>query len=165
MAVVIAYRYGKTMVFQDQVHWDTHTENHSHTSKQNDTSDYTNHKTDRSDYISSAYNEESTDISTPAVFFFLLPQEQNMEPPSSRMRNQFVTTTQHTTTRDSLCTCLYINVYRHLHDDTSLYYITFFVGRYINKTGSLLLKDTGQGGDTPKYPVLRSSSSVKVLTC
>ena len=33
---------------------------------------------------------------------------------------------------------------RHLHGDTSLYYITSFVERYINKTGSLLLKDTGR---------------------
>ena len=32
---------------------------------------------------------------------------------------------------------------RHLHDDTSLYYITFFIERSINKTSSLLLKDTG----------------------
>ena len=30
----------------------------------------------------------------------------------------------------------------HLHD-TSLYYITFFIESYINKTSSLLLKDTG----------------------
>ena len=47
-----------------------------------------------------------------------------------------------TTARINLCTCLY-KMSRHLHDDTSLYYITFFVERYINKTSSLLLKDTG----------------------
>ena len=32
---------------------------------------------------------------------------------------------------------------RHLHDGTTLYYITFFIKRYINKTSSFLLKDTG----------------------
>ena len=32
---------------------------------------------------------------------------------------------------------------RHLHDDASLYYITFFVESYNNITSSLLLKDTG----------------------
>ena len=30
----------------------------------------------------------------------------------------------------------------HLHDDTSLYYITFFVERHISKTSSLLLTDS-----------------------
>ena len=30
----------------------------------------------------------------------------------------------------------------HLHKDTSLYYITFFVERHISKTSSLLLTDT-----------------------
>ena len=30
----------------------------------------------------------------------------------------------------------------HLYDDTSLYYITFFIGRYISKTCSLLLTST-----------------------
>ena len=30
----------------------------------------------------------------------------------------------------------------HLHNDTSLYYITFFVERHISKTSSLLLTDT-----------------------
>ena len=39
-------------------------------------------------------------------------------------------------------------VYKYLdsyvHDDTSLYYITSFVQRYINKSSSLLLKDTGR---------------------
>ena len=39
----------------------------------------------------------------------------------------------------------------HLHDDTSLYYITSFIGRYINKTSSLLLKDTGHSPPCYRY--------------
>ena len=45
------------------------------------------------------------------------------------------------TMQTSLCTCLYINVWTSTRV-TSLYYITFFVERYINKTISLLLTDT-----------------------